>query len=1590
MNETSQLHNLTISEREKLLKLAESFRLKKKREGLPEIRRVERGGKLPLSYAQQRLWFVAQMEGASEAYHISVSFQLKGDLDGAVLRRVLNRIVARHETLRTTFVTVDGETMQRIGPQEGCVFDLLEQDLEASGETECERAEEQLRRIGEEEVRRGFDLEKGPLVRGRLVRVGKQEHALLITMHHIVSDGWSTGVLLKEMSELYRAYARGEEDPLAELRVQYVDYAVWQRKWMEEKILRQQGEYWKRELEGAPGLLELPWDGVRPASTDYAGGSIKVAVGRELSGRLKELGRKHKTTLFMTLLGGCGALLGRLSGQKEVVIGTPVAGRGWSDLEALIGFFVNMLSMRVDLSGSPDVVELLERVKRKALGGHENQDIPFEQVVEMVRPMRSLSHSPVFQVTFAWQNAPEGNLELPGVEVKPLASVPVTAKYDLSLSLWEGSRGIEGRIDYAKALFRRETVERYGKYLTRMLEGMVSREREKVERLPLLGEREDRQIVEEWNRTEAAFPNGKCIHELFEEQVERRPAAVAVVYEDRELSYGELNSAANRIAHYLRRLGVKPDTRVAICLDRGSEMVAALLGVLKAGGAYVPLDPAYPDERLRYMLQDSAPIALLIQNHLKERFGELSSTLPTLDLMDASLWSDQPATNLENHNSGLTHAHVAYVIYTSGSTGQPKGVLVEHANVVRLFSSTNRWFHFNENDVWTLFHSYAFDFSVWEIWGALLYGGRLVVTPRDTARSADDFYRLICENKVTVLNQTPSAFRHLMAAQINNEEEHRLRYVIFGGEALEVAMLRPWYEKKQNSHTQLVNMYGITETTVHVTYRPLEARDTEVLGGSPIGCHIPDLRTYILDEQMGAVPVGVKGELYIGGAGVARGYLNRRELTAERFLPDRYAGEAGARMYKTGDIGRWLADGNIEFLGRNDGQIKIRGYRIELGEIEARILEYGGVREAVVVVREEGEGEKRLVAYYVGEGGEEEGGIGAEGLRRHLAGRLPEYMVPAAYVGMEAIPLTANGKLDRRNLPAPDEDAYAVRGYEEPRGEVERAVAEIWSEVLKVERVGRSDNFFALGGHSLIAVQVISRVQQRLAVKVGLKDLFLQPELGEFARVVASAGRADLPGIRRVEHGEDLPLSYAQQRLWFLHQLEPESSAYNITYALRLKGALDVRAVQNAITEIVRRHEVLRTTFAQSDTGPVQIVQPHTAVVMESDDISRLPAREREAAMRSKVQQEANRPFDLIRDPVLRVRIVQLGAEEHVLVIVMHHIVSDGWSEHILLREFRELCTAFSSGRPSPLPERELHYSDFAVWQRKWLREPLLAQQRDYWTTALRSMQSLKVPLDRREAAPTYAGGIARFQLSREPLQKVKELSQKQDATLFMALTAAFHLLLGWYANQDDVITGTDVANRNLPEIEGMIGFFVNQLVLRTDLSGDPSFAELLQRVRTATLGAFSHQDFPFEKLVEELSPDRTADRNPLFNVKLVLQNTPPLDLRLPGLEVELLRVAPSVAKYLLLLTFAERDGALHGVLEYERNLFEDGTIELLLQLFQEVLQTVVENPDLRTSAIHQQLHALKESHQHRQRTALQSKLRRNLAFTRRKDVSLA
>jgi amino acid adenylation domain-containing protein len=1058
---------------------------------LPPIVRVERGPRLPLSFAQQRLFFLAQMEEASKAYHVPWGLHLRGELDAAALRRALDRIVERHEVLRTTFVLLDGEPVQRIASAADSRFHLLERDLRRHRDALAE-----LNRLLTEHANASFNLQTGPLIRGLLVRESEDEHTLLITMHHIVTDGWSLGVFRNELSKLYSAFRRGEEDPLPELAVQYTDYAMWERQWLEGEVLRQQSEYWKGVLQGAPAFLELPTDHARPAQQDHRGRIEELVLEHGLTAGLKALSWRQGTTLYMTLLAGWAALLARLSGQAEVVLGTSVANRGRVEIEGLIGFFANTLALRVDVSGAISVKALLKRVKEVAMGGQQNHNLPFERVVDIVRPERSLTHNPLFQVSLAWQNTPEESMMLHGVNAKPLESLPYQrAKFDLTLFMREANGTITGELEYATSLFESDTVRRYREYFRRLLEGMVAHEWEMVDRLGILSESEREQILYQWNETSVEFPSNKTVHELFAEQVEKTPKAVAVEYEGRQLTYGELNRQANRLAHYLQILGVKPEARVAICVERGLEMIVGLMAILKAGGAYVPLDPAYPQERLQYMLKDSDPVALLTQAQVRERLGPLPAGLPTLDLTDA-VWSSQPESNLEAAGTG----HVAYVVYTSGSTGKPKGVMVSHQNLVS--STFARKLAYGELGRFLLLSSISFDSSVAGIFGSLLHGGTLIIANSDVVRDPLRLNQEVQRLGVESLLCVPSLYKHFLEYSVGSEKKKQLSRVIVAGEVCPPDLVAK--SARQEPPVELFNEYGPSEATVwasmHRCAHPLGRQSV------PIGRPIANTRVYILDAQGEPVPVGVAGELYIGGAGVTRGYLRRPELTAERFVPDPYAAQAGARMYKTGDIGRWLADGNLEFLGRNDDQVKIRGFRIELGEIAERLQEHPAVEEAVVIVREDTPGEKRLVAYYSPSALHTFPGPESRSsdLRAFISGRLPEYMVPAAYVRLESLPLTPNGKLDRKALPAPAGNAYAVRQYVPPQGNLETVLAEIWAEVLKLEQVGRHDDFFALGGQSLLALRVLFRVNDCFQMELSVPALLEHSVLMEFAQKLRS------------------------------------------------------------------------------------------------------------------------------------------------------------------------------------------------------------------------------------------------------------------------------------------------------------------------------------------------------------------------------------------------------------------------------------------------------------------------------------------------------
>ncbi len=1043
---------------------------------LPAIEPAGREGPLPLSFAQQRLWFLEELGTAGRAYHIPKSLRLRGGLHRGALIRALDRIVARHEALRTTFHMVDGDPVQRIAEESG--FRLLDHDLCDHPQREAE-----LRRLLAEESSAPFDLQRGPLIRGRLIRLAADDHVLLVTMHHIVSDGWSMDVVVNEMGTLYSAFSRGEPDPLPPLAVQYADYAVWQRRWVDGEVLGSQSEYWKRTLGGAPELLSLPADRPRPARQDHTGGFAAVELDEELTAGLKALGKRHGTTLFMTLMAGWAAVLGRLAGQDDVVIGTPAANRGRREVEGLVGFFVNTLALRMELGGAPTVAELLGRVKTRALEAQDHQDIPFEQVVELVQPVRSMAHSPLFQVLFSW-HGPRGTLELPGLRLEPVgAATQHMAKIDLALTLHEDAGRIVGGVTYAAALFDEATVQRYLGYLRALLAGMVAGEHRPVDLLPLLPADERRRVVETFNATDAPFAAGACIHELFQAQAERTPDASAVTYEGRTLTYAELNARANQLAHYLRERGVGPDARVAVCVERGLEMVVGLLAVLKAGGAYVPLDPSYPRERLRYMLDDSAPVAVLTQAPLAGLFE--GADVPVIG-NDPAQWAGRPETNPAR--AGLTPEHLAYVIYTSGSTGKPKGVMNTHAAVANMLAWAQETWGLEAGESVLQRMSFSFDVSVRELFWPLAVGARMVVARADRNNDPDYLAATIRGERIGTLHLVPS----LLQILLDHPEMAGapLKRVMCGGEALPPALARRFRERLPEA--TLFQMYGPTETTVAVTVSPCPGNPgRERL---PLGRPVANTRIYVLDRAGEPVPVGVGGEMYVGGAQVARGYLDRPALTAERFVADPFSGDPGARMYRTGDLGRWLPDGTIEFLGRNDEQVKVRGFRIELGEIEGALSSHSAVRDAVMMVREDAPGDRRLVAYYV-----PAAQVEAEVLRAHLAARLPEHMVPAAYVRMDTFPLTPNGKVDRKALPAPDGAAFATRGYEAPVGETEELLAGIWAELLGVERVGRNDHFFELGGHSLLATRLVLRVRQELEVELALREVFEMPVLERMA-----------------------------------------------------------------------------------------------------------------------------------------------------------------------------------------------------------------------------------------------------------------------------------------------------------------------------------------------------------------------------------------------------------------------------------------------------------------------------------------------------------
>jgi amino acid adenylation domain-containing protein len=1544
----------------------------------PLVRAPRDGRPLPLSFAQERVWLLDQLEpGGNLAYNFQLATWLRGPLRPGLLRRALGEIVRRHEVLRTTFPAAGGAPIQVIHAPWPVPLPLVDLGgLPAARRRAC--AEGLIAAL----VTRSFDVARLPLIRWRLLRLHAGRHALVQVEHHLVHDGWSLAVMLREIATLYEAFARGASSPLPELAAQYSDYAVWQRAWLQGEALERQLAFFERRLAGSPPVTEVAADHPRPPGGSFRGDVHVQSLAPELYQALRRFRRGEGFTLYMTMLAGFLALLHRATGDADLVIGTSNANRRTRELEAMIGMMVNSLPLRADLSGRPAFGALLGRVREAALELFARQDLPFERLVERLRVPRRPGRNPIFQVMFNFHDAPVPDARFADLEMSPELRANRTAKLDLNLIVVPRAEQRAGRAasgedssvtvrwEYNRDLFDGASIQRLAAHLEVLLAAAIADPGLALPELPLLGPGERAAVLHGWNDTRAAFPSAASIPELFAGRAELAPDAIAVVCGDRALSYGELALRAGRAGRRLRGLGIGRGDLVAIAGERSLAMVEQVLGVLAAGAAYLPLDPGQPAERLEWMLRASGARRLPGEELLPgppAGAGPPAAAAPTDGETGAG--DDPAASQLVHARAGEGRAalrqspagagDLAYVMYTSGSTGRPKGVAVTHANVVRLVRGSG-CARFGPEEVFLQLAPLSFDASTFELWGPLLNGGRLVVFPPESP-TLGALGEAIRRHAVTTLWLTAGLFHEMVDG--NLDALRPLRQLLAGGDVLSPEHVARLLAALPG--LALINGYGPTEGTTFSCchgLRPAPAR--RQLEAVPIGRPIGNARAFVVDPELRPQPIGFPGELLIGGDGLAVGYHRQPELTAERFLPDPFGGP-GERLYRTGDRVRWRADGTLEFLGRIDRQVKIRGFRVEPEEVEAALLRLPRVEAACVVVARWPPAEARLVAYVVpaaaGGGAPRAAGNGTAGgpepaagpprvegsagaLARELRRRLPEYMVPAAFVELAALPLTPNGKVDRAALPAPPSpgagggEAAGTVPFAAPRNPAEEILAGLWAEVLGVERVGIWDDFFALGGHSLLATRLGARIAAAFGVEVSLRAFFEAPTVAALAaRVGALAGRAGgrqraaAPPLRPVRRDRPLPLSFAQQRLWFLQQVAPASSTYNISRLYRLGAGLLPAALAAALARLVERHEVLRTRYLRVAGAPVQSVDAPSAVPLPEVELAALPEAAGEDEARRVAAGLFRRAFDLGAGGPVRVALVRLRPDERLLLLSLHHVATDGWSMEVLERELGALYTALAAGREPALPPLPIQYGDFAAWQRGWLKRPVLRPQLEYWRARLAGAPDLlELPSDRpRPPVQSFRGALATRPLPPADAAALAALAGRQGVTLFMALLAACDLLLYRYTGQTDLLVGTPIANRNRAEIEGLIGFFVNTLVLRADLAEDVEAAAFLARLRELALDAYAHQDLPFERLVEELRPERHLGHSPLFQVMLALEEAPPT-LPAPLLPAPFAVDNPTT-KFDLTLTLVKSGTALTLRAEYSTDLFDASTAERLL-----------------------------------------------------------
>jgi len=1487
-----------------------------------------------LSPQQLRLCSLRQ---AHDIYHASGSIDIAGPVDSVRLKQAINCVVAQHAIFRTTFHRLPGvkipvQVINETGEIAWQYHDLREYTTQ---EQTCQ-IEEIIRQVQSQPV----DLERGPSLFCTLITLSTDRHLLFIWMHALHGDNGTLHLFMRAVAGAYNsplAFLQDEEN------IQYIQVSEWQNELMQEEDADEGKAWWDEQYQPGPAVGSLPHERKQERHRDFVPAGLVQPVAPEIQEKIEELAAVYSISPSIYLLSCWYILLWRLTGQEQLLMSVSVDGRINEELAQVFGPLTKSLPLPGSLQEQQNIVEVLWQV-RERLDEALQQQLYF--CYQDASSDAGFAGDPSIPCSFEYNTWP-ADYTTDAITFSFQTWHTYLEPFKVKLFARHKRQTLVLELHYDSALFEREQVQRLLEQYYTLLCSSVHQPMTPIGRLEILGERERRYLLTTLNEPAAVYPKGPSLHQLFEEQTLKSPWAIALRCEERTLTYAELDQQANQVAHYLRSSGVKAESLVGIYMERCVEMLIAILGVLKAGGAYVPMDPLYPAERLAFMSADADMVIILSQQHLIKDIPQTARAI-ALD-QDWEMIAQQSDSRLIESTDDTA---LAYVIYTSGSTGVPKGVMVPHRGLVHYLSWCCQRYAVESGQGSIVHSSPAFDLMITSLFAPLLAGRTVHLLP--DKQGVEGLGRaLLQKNDYSLVKLTPAHLDLLNHTFSSSAIAALTRTLIIGGEALQGESLKLWREQAPETH--LINEYGPTETVVGCCIYEVP-HQAAISGNVPIGRPIANTSLYLLDTYLQLVPFGVAGELYIGGCGVARGYLNRADLTAERFLPDPFAVEPGMRLYKTGDLARYLPDGNLEFLGRTDYQIKVRGFRIEPGEIEAALCQHPVVNDSVVLARGEGATDRRLVAYVATD---QVQSITADDLRRHLQKTLPEYMLPSAFVFLTALPLTPNGKIDREALPASDAATAQVRPKDAlPRNLIEEVLVTFWQQLLHLERVGVNADFFNLGGHSLLATQLVSYILSVFQVEVSLLDLFETPTIAGLAGQIEAMLRTDqkvhMPALVPVSHEQDLPVSFAQERLWFLSQLMPDSSFYNIASASRLSGALNVEVLERCISEIVRRHSSLRTTFQMKEGQLVQIIDDVGACPLLLIDLSALSQQQGEEESYRLAKQEAERPFNLARGPLLRTRLLRLEKSEHVLLYTMHHSISDGWSGDILSREATMLYTAFLAGKPSLLPELPVQYVDFAVWQRQWLQGEVLQRQVDYWRQQLQgSPPVLMLPTDRqRPPVQTYSGARLALQIGPELTSALKQVSRREAVTLFMTLLAAFQVLLARSSGQEDIAVGTFIANRNHAGVEGLIGFFVNTLVLRTDLSGNPPFSQLLHRVREVALGAYVHQDLPFDKLVEVLQPERDPSYSPLFQVAFGLQGVAVDPAEQSDLIVAPLAVDRISAKFDLFLSLDDLGDTLAGWFEYNVDLFDATSIEQLAQFYLHILEAVSTQPELRLSEL--------------------------------------